>query len=184
MMPPYNTPVCQRQRNAMAASAELLHLAAHGTLTPAIIAGMVRDGASVNSCGSDGAGWPVLMWAVTKGQTAIVEALVDAGANPNIRDRHGRTALHMCAIGGNVQIQAALMRAGAELNAAAADGQTPLVALVVNGLGDVEERLALMLSRADLDLDKPCTGMSAQRFARSVQRPALADAIAAEVWQQ
>lgn len=58
----------------------------------------------------------------------IVDALLAAGADPNIRDALGRTPLHRFATAGKNKWNAirALLKAGARVNQPADDGRTPL----------------------------------------------------------
>jgi len=54
-----------------------------------------------------------------------VAALLDAGADPNARDKDGNTPLHRAAQGGSPETVAALLDAGADLEARAEDGSLP-----------------------------------------------------------
>ncbi|RKO95312.1 hypothetical protein CXG81DRAFT_3333, partial [Caulochytrium protostelioides] len=44
---------------------------------------------------TDAAGATPLHWACLNGQTEMVQALVEAGAEPNLKDAHGRTPMGM-----------------------------------------------------------------------------------------
>lgn len=58
---------------------------------PVIGQRLVRAGARIDHVDSEGA--TALMWAVREGETDYARALLDAGANPALRDRAGDTAL-------------------------------------------------------------------------------------------
>ena len=52
-----------------------------------------------------------------KGQLAVVQQLILAGADVNVADMHKLRPLHKAAIGGNAEVCKALCSAGAEVNA-------------------------------------------------------------------
>ena len=52
-----------------------------------------------------------------KGQLAVVQQLILAGADVNVADMHKLRPLHKAAIGGNAEVCKALCAAGAEVNA-------------------------------------------------------------------
>ena len=56
----------------------------------------------------------------------LVEALLHAGADPNVSDRNGASPLHHAAIEGSVKIIPLLLKHGAELNAKDINDKTPL----------------------------------------------------------
>jgi Ankyrin repeats (many copies) len=60
----------------------------------------------------------------------IVEGLLQAGANPNIKGVGGRTALSYAAVGGNLKAVKALIAAGAAINQPDNYGRTPLHTVV------------------------------------------------------
>jgi ankyrin repeat protein len=71
----------------------------------------------------------------------IAKILIEAGANPSLRDRAGRTALHHAAkMREGASIVELLVRKGADVNARANDGaqETPLLCAVENYL-EVED---------------------------------------------
>jgi ankyrin repeat protein len=53
------------------------------------------------------------MLAVINGRMDLVNALLDRGADPNVTDSYGETALHAATAGNHTEIAAALRRAGA-----------------------------------------------------------------------
>jgi ankyrin repeat protein len=64
------------------------------------------------------------------GDTAVkgeLKALLDSGLGVNTQDRSGRTALHMAAALGQVELARYLIARGADINATDAEGRTPLM---------------------------------------------------------
>ena len=71
-------------------------------------------------------GTPLHQAAESSNDPAIVEAMVDAGADPNVRDEFGQAPLHWAAeYSENAAVIAALLDGGAVPNAQNAYGQTP-----------------------------------------------------------
>lgn len=111
----------------------------------------------------------------------IAELLLKAGADPNIRDRTGRTAIHHAV---KMRQAASIVRllgeSGADVNARAADlsGNTPLLAAVEHYIEDKdrsETALAiriLVLLGADLDL-ADAGGRTALALAAANDQPEL-----------
>jgi len=89
--------------------------------------------------GSDSA--PLLM-AVSKGDLALVNKLLKAGANPNVKNKLNTTPLLEAAFQSNTEVIKALIEAGADPNAAGADGQTALM-LIARGDNVAAARLLL-----------------------------------------
>ncbi len=58
---------------------------------------------------------------------AAVELLLERGADPNLRDKYGQTALHAAANFGRTATVRLLLAGGAEVDARALDGATPLL---------------------------------------------------------
>lgn len=100
-------------------------------------------------------GWPPVLLAASAGQTEIVEALLNAGANVNdatpvIDHEHGGdSALHCAMRRGHIRTAELLVARGADVNSATRKGHTPLIEAAEKG----HTRLtALMLgSGADVD---------------------------------
>ena len=73
-----------------------------------------------------------LLVAASNGDLALVNRLLKAGANPNVRNKLNTTPLLEAAFHSNTEIIKALMEAGADPNLAGPDGQTPLM-LIARG---------------------------------------------------
>jgi ankyrin repeat protein len=75
---------------------------------------------------ADGAGSTALMHAAASGTVAILQALVDAGADVNARNSRAATALHW-AVADEAKVKLLLL-SGASVNAKTVEGRTPLYA--------------------------------------------------------
>ncbi|MBE6435495.1 MAG: hypothetical protein E7030_04755 [Akkermansiaceae bacterium] len=74
-----------------------------------------------------------LIHATARNQTAVVKALLDAGANPHVRRPGGDTALLSACIENNAEIIRLLLLAGANVNASNELGYTPLYQTTQSG---------------------------------------------------
>ncbi len=63
----------------------------------------------------------------------IVRLLLDAGADVDVRDSYGATALTRCAASGDIHLVRMLTDAGAAVNARTNNGTTPLMSAVTSG---------------------------------------------------
>ena len=93
----------------------------------------------VNGRGPDGA--TPLMYAALYGSPALVKQLLDAGADPNIRNNAGATALTWAV--DDVEKVRLLVAAGADVNANSDFGRTPLVLAAAQPGGTATVRLLL-----------------------------------------
>src|SRR4030095_10437729 len=83
-----------------------------------------------------------LTLAATNGNAALAEALLKAGANPNVIVGEGETILMTAARTGNVETIKALVAHGADVNAAEQwQGQTALVYAAIENHADAVKRL-------------------------------------------
>jgi ankyrin repeat protein len=81
--------------------------------------------ADVNEAEADGS--TALLWAVSQNDADLAKRLLEAGANPNVKNQLGSTPLAEAAFNANTEIVKALLDAGADPNVAGPDGQTPLM---------------------------------------------------------
>ncbi len=115
-------------------------------------------------------GWPPLIVASRgdKGEhPEKIQALLDLGANVNVRDYKGKTALHRAATAGFLESMAVLLESGAEVDASDAKGETPLFDAVRAGR---VAAVALLLERgADSTMENE-KGDSAASLARRLRK--------------
>jgi ankyrin repeat protein len=98
---------------------------------------------------TDEHGTPALVAAAIYGNAAMLRALLDKGANPNVRDAGGATALIVSA--GDPEKARLLIRAGADVNAQSASGRTALqVAAAAAGGSEVVKMLLDKGARVDV----------------------------------
>lgn len=71
-----------------------------------------------------------LLLAALLGDTGVMQALLDAGADPNVADNQQHTALFTCASLDNKLVAQQLLAAGANVNKADKEGCTPLILAV------------------------------------------------------
>ncbi|KAJ9655450.1 hypothetical protein H2201_008802 [Coniosporium apollinis] len=67
-----------------------------------------------------------LYWAARSGNEAVVRMLLETGADPKAKDKHGTTALHWAASWGNEVMVRLLVEKGADPRAKTEDGETAL----------------------------------------------------------
>ena len=82
-----------------------------------------------------------LIEAAKAGDGAVLERLLDGGADPDVRLPDGTTALHWAAYRDDLETADLLLRAGAPVDAANRYGVTPLALAAERGFGAVVERL-------------------------------------------
>jgi ankyrin repeat protein len=77
--------------------------------------------------------WSVLHYAAGRGDVAVVELLLAAGASPGKRSHDGSTPLHEAALCGHLEVAQVLLAAGAETRATTNSGYSALDAARVGG---------------------------------------------------
>ena len=89
---------------------------------------LIAFGADVNAQGdANGRNTPlILAMAAEKNRLALAHLLLDHGANVRLADKHGRTALHVAALYGDLDAARLLLARGADVNARDSEGHTPL----------------------------------------------------------
>jgi len=119
----------------------------------------------------DKRGVPVLCIAARENNRAMVDLLIDAGANVNLRSEdRGNTALMDAVAGGFTPIVEDLIEAGTDVNIQSKDGQTALIIAV--GKGDVELCKKLLEAGADPDIEDKL-GFSGRKYAKLFHNEAL-----------
>ncbi|HWI82962.1 ankyrin repeat domain-containing protein [Ramlibacter sp.] len=119
-----------------------------------------------------------LMMASLKGQTDVVQKLIDRGADVN---KTGWTALHYAATGGHLAIMALLLEHHAYIDAESPNGTTPL--MMAAHYGSTEAVKLLLNEGADATL-KNQQGLTAIDFAHRANRGDAADLIAQAIRQK
>jgi ankyrin repeat protein len=75
-------------------------------------------------------GWPPLLFAARENAPAAALALIEVGADPNIRDPDGLTAMNVAVMNDHYDLAVALLEAGADPDAADRTGMTALYGAV------------------------------------------------------
>lgn len=135
-------------RALLEAGADPKHVAADGG-SPALIAAqdgspesieiiriLGKAGANLNS---SNAAYTPLTYAIEQGNKALVQALLEAGADPNGRAEGGRAPIHLAL--DNKEILELLIKAKANPNLETGSGETPLFAAIESGNKDAVEQL-------------------------------------------
>jgi len=105
------------------------------------------------------------MWAAWKGSAECVDLLIKAGADLNLKDNGGLTALMKAAGQGSPECVDLLIKAGADLNLKDKAGMTALMKAA--GQGSPECVDLLIKAGADLNLKDRCEENTALSLAKS-----------------
>ena len=160
----------ERGARAHPAGGDPVLLAAAGTEEddPVGVQYLLRHKASVNAVGDDGR--TALHQAATAGHVAIVQTLLDAGADVRRRDASGLDAWLLAAPSGQTSVMEALLEAGADPDVVDADGRDALMRALDDG--QASAALARWLRERGMDVDR----------ADASSRRALDRAVAAGRW--
>jgi serine/threonine-protein phosphatase 6 regulatory ankyrin repeat subunit B len=93
----------------------------------------LERGYMITSLVSKGAPPPLLVEAVRSGHAELSALLLDAGADPNMRDGRGGSPLYWAAATGQAAVVELLLARGADIHLATRSGETPLVVAAQNG---------------------------------------------------
>src|SRR4051812_8137562 len=129
---------------------------------------LLKQGADVSAAKGDG--MTALHFAAERGDVAMTEMLVYAGANVAAVTRIGQyTPLHVACRAGNAAVAAALVKAGADVSArTTTSGVTPLHLAAASGSG---ETITLLLDKgADADAKESEWGQTPLMFAAADNR--------------
>jgi ankyrin repeat protein len=149
-------------------------------LTPEGVATAVARGIPVNARGEWGytALQRTVLW---KPRRELVIALLEAGADPNVKNFFGKTSVWAGAYDSTADILQLLIDGGGSVNEPANFLRlTPLIALARNNCGDALARLQILLACPELNLEVICGGKTAEEWAVMRGHPELAVAIADE----
>src|SRR5690554_2047923 len=105
-------------------AASVLVDAARSLDTAGAVAAIAQQ-ADVNEAEADGT--TALHWAVHHDDAKLVEALLQAGADPTVANDYGATPMSEAAVVGNVEVIEQLLDAGADADSPNAEGQTALM---------------------------------------------------------
>src|SRR5262245_27440558 len=108
---------------------------------PASAAELIRAGADVDAIAENAMRIQPLHAAVAGGHTDVAFLLIDAGAEPDGKQRHGWTPLHSAAAHGNTVIVDRLIADGADAHATNDDGHTSADLASEHGHNDIAARL-------------------------------------------
>jgi len=115
---------------------------------------------------------PIIAAAMRKGNVAVVQALLDAGANPNVQRADGSTALLISTSLGDTDAVKALLANRADPNIALPNGLTALITATVNGHGKVID--ILIDAGADVNATMPDGQLGAFGFALDTKKMRIA----------
>jgi len=108
---------------------------------------LIKAGAEINSPSKNSLKVTPLQSAVAGGHKEITRLLLEAGANPNVREGNGNTPLHTAAYNGDIEIVRSLIFGGADLEAINVDRETPLDRARKNGHDEVAMLLKAGITR-------------------------------------
>jgi ankyrin repeat protein len=108
---------------------------------------LIKAGAQVNSPSKNSLGVTPLQSAVAGGHLEITRLLLEAGANPNARERSGQTPLHTAVQNGDIEIVRSLIFGGADLEAIDANQEKPLDIALKSGHAEMINLLKAGITR-------------------------------------
>src|SRR5690606_39403728 len=123
----------------------------------------------VNVPEASGNGTTALHWAVYQHDVELVRTLLDAGADPSVRNLFGSTPLMEAAIVGHAEIIGLLLDAGADVESPSYEGQTALMA--VARTGNVAAARLLLDAGADPNAFETWGGQTAIMWAAARRHP-------------
>jgi ankyrin repeat protein len=131
----------------------------------------IAAGADVGVPEASGNGTTALHWAVYQHDVELTRALLEAGADPSVRNLFGSTPLMEAAIVGHTALIALLLEAGADVESANYEGQTALMA--VARTGNTEAARLLLDAGADPNAYETWGGQTALMWAAARRHPEM-----------
>ncbi|CAM9283623.1 unnamed protein product, partial [Choristocarpus tenellus] len=95
-----------------------------------------------------------LLFTISRGHLAVTRELLEGGADPNVKDKLGRTPLWLATDENNKEVVQTLCEAGAMTNLEGPEGRTPLHLAARKGLSDIAEILLRHRAQVDGNPDK------------------------------
>jgi ankyrin repeat protein len=138
--------------NTTVADGETVLMTAARTGDTEAVSLLLAHGAAVN-LKETWRGQTALMWAVAERQAAVVDLLINAGADIHARSNKGFTPFLFAVRNGDFPIVRRLLEAGADVNQPGGDGTPPLILAIVNA--HYELAVFLMDAGADVNADAP-----------------------------
>lgn len=108
---------------------------------------LLKAGAEVNSPSKNSLGVTPLQSAVAGGHREITQLLLEAGANPNVREGDGNSPLHTAAYNGDIEIVRNLIFGGADAEAINSNNERPIDLAIKQGHVDVVNLLKSGITR-------------------------------------
>lgn len=108
---------------------------------------LIKAGAQVNSPSKNSLAVTPLQSAVAGGHLEITRLLLEAGANPNVREGSGHTPLHTAAHNGDIEIVRSLIFGGADLEAINTNNEKPLDMALKAGHDEIVKLLKAGITR-------------------------------------
>ncbi|KAF8670409.1 hypothetical protein HU200_050714 [Digitaria exilis] len=116
------------------------------------VVALFSAGVSLDSTDSQGrTGCLPLHMASANGHLAVVEYLIQNGANVNATNLEKNTALHWACLNGHIEVIKALISAGASVSALNSHEKTPMDEAVTKGKMDVIDAISAAVTQAELD---------------------------------
>jgi ankyrin repeat protein len=108
---------------------------------PTIVEFLLKNGADVKLAARNAQKVTALHAGASRGGAEIVKLLLEAGADPNVKQERGFVPLHSAAANGNAAVVELLLKHGAHPDAKAEDGKTPADMATEGGHKDLAEKL-------------------------------------------
>jgi len=129
----------------------------------------VKPSIDINQRTADGT--TALHWAIYHNDSALVDALVAAGADVNAKNDYGATPMSEAAVVGNPQVIRKLLDKRADVESPNGDGQTAL--MIIARTSNVEAAKLLIARRANVNAVEQWRGQTPLMWAAAEAQPAM-----------